>query len=475
MKDKIFNILLIVFSLLFLIYPASYGMIDLKISFLFIVVIVSIFYFLKKIRFKININEKYYPYIIICLCFITRVIIVLIFNSYISQVSNFRDALNAAQTLNFSSKFYKIFSHWTLYPFILHCIFKIFGTSQLVALLTNSVILTINSFLIYKIGSVVANKKLGFISSIIYIIWPANILYTLIVNPENLGISLLLFSTYLFLRLEYNTDLSQKRKILDLVIIGTFLGLSVFFKNFAPVLIIAFIIYYFLFVLKNNGSRKFLISKVVSIIIIFVMFTLSKQIMFLAIDNLVGTKVARNIVPGFLNIGLRGDGTLSENRWVVYEELLNKYDYDFKLANKEMTNSLIEDIKNNDSAVRKKGFFENKANILFGGDYTRIDYVILSLGNHTYLKSLLSKYIIPLNNIFYIGVITFMVIEALFLMKQKNLGLILLEIIIHGCALMLIIVEAQNRYMYSIQPFMCILASNGIITLKKEVCEKFSI
>lgn len=40
---------------------------------------------------------------------------------------------------------------------------------------------------------------------------------------------------------------------------------------------------------------------------------------------------------------------------------------------------------------------------------------------------------------------------------------------------MLIIVEAQNRYMYSIQPFMCILASNGIITLKKEVCEKFSI
>ena len=60
-------------------------------------------------------------------------------------------------------------------------------------------------------------------------------------------------------------------------------------------------------------------------------------------------------------------------------------------------------------------------------------------------------------------------------MKQKNLGLILLEIIIHGCALMLIIVEAQNRYMYSIQPFMCILASNGIITLKKEVCKKFSI
>ena len=49
MKDKIFNILLIVFSLLFLIYPASYGMIDLKISFLFIAVIVSIFYFLKKI------------------------------------------------------------------------------------------------------------------------------------------------------------------------------------------------------------------------------------------------------------------------------------------------------------------------------------------------------------------------------------------------------------------------------------------
>ena len=162
MKDKIFKILITIFALLFLIYPTSYGITDMKISFIFLFLLIPLLFLIKKMKFKIPIKDKYYPLIIFFLTLLSRLIVVLIFNPYISQVSNFKDALEGAMTLDFSSNFYRIFNHWTLYPAMLHVIFKIFGTSQLVALLTNVVLLSINSVLIYKIGSLLLNKKSGF-------------------------------------------------------------------------------------------------------------------------------------------------------------------------------------------------------------------------------------------------------------------------------------------------------------------------
>lgn len=477
MKDKIFKILITIFALLFLIYPTSYGITDMKISFIFLFLLIPLLFLIKKIKIKIPIKEKYYPLIIFFLTLLSRLIVVLIFNPYISQVSNFKDALDGAMTLDFSSNFYRIFNHWTLYPAMLNVIFKIFGSSQLVALLTNAVLLSINSVLIYKIGSLLLNKKSGVLSALIYIIWPSNILYTLIVNPENFGILLLLSSLYLFIKLEKNQNsknINQYKKIIYLIVIGLLLGVSVFFKNFALVFIIAFVIYYILNIFKTNNIKQYIVKRLFYIIIICLTFSLSSQITSLVVDNIVGTRVSRNIIPGFLNIGLRGDGTLSENRWVVYEALLEKYNYDFDLANEEMLESIIDDIKDSNSNVRQKGFFDNKANILFNGDHGKLDYVSESLkeGNHIRIINILNNKIIPLNNVFYTIIITLMGIGLIFLIRKKDLEVLLLYIIIFGVALMLLIVEAQNRYMYSIQPLMCILATYAVINMKNKIVIK---
>lgn len=471
-KDTIIKIIIIIFSLLFLIYPTSYGITDLKISILSLFLIILFILAFKKIKIKNFINEKYYPLIVFLFAIVSRIIVVLIFNSYITQVSNFKDALDRAYTLDFSDNFYRIFNHWTLYPAILHVIFKIFGASQLVALLTNALILSVNAVMIYKIGSILINKKAGLVSAFIYIIWPSNILYTLIVNPEHLGILFLLVSLYLFIKIEKSESVNDSKLInyIYLVVIGVLLGISVYFKNFAPVFLIAFIIYYFLNIFKTNNIKQYIKRRLLFLIIISCSFFLTNKVTCLVVDDIVGTKVARNIIPGFLNIGLRGDGTLSENRWILYENLLEKHNYNFKLANKEMLAGILDDLGNKDSDVRKKGFFDNKANVLFKGDHGKLDYVIESLNveNHFIVINLLNKYVIPLNNVYYISIFTLVGLGVIFLIKKKNLEVLLLYIIIYGTSLMLIIVEAQNRYMYSIQPLMCILAVYAFINIKNK-------
>ena len=109
-KDTIIKIMIIIFSLLFLIYPTSYGITDLKISILSLFLIILFILAFKKIKIKNFINEKYYPLIVFLFAIVSRIIVVLIFNSYITQVSNFKDALDRAYTLDFSDNFYRIFN-----------------------------------------------------------------------------------------------------------------------------------------------------------------------------------------------------------------------------------------------------------------------------------------------------------------------------------------------------------------------------
>ena len=141
MKNKILSILLYIFTFLFLIYPTSYGISDLKVVFTFVALLLLVLLLYKKVKIfqKININKKFYPWIILILATITRIGIVLIFESHITQLSTFGGAFSASNTLNFSDDFHLIYTHWILYPTIIHGIYQIFGSSQLVALLTSAV------------------------------------------------------------------------------------------------------------------------------------------------------------------------------------------------------------------------------------------------------------------------------------------------------------------------------------------------
>lgn len=468
-KNNILTLLLLVFVILFLLYPTSYGIYNIKSIFLFLILFSILCCLIKKAKFRIN--EKYYILIIIILAIMSRIGIVLIFNSFISQVSDFGDAINASKTLIFSSSYHRIFTHWILWPSLINPLYKIFGNSQLVALLVNAIILILTSMLLYKIGSLLFNKrKYGFYASLLYIIWPANILYTLIFTQEHLCQLLLLLIIYLFL-LQETRNLSNKNKfksIILYVIIGILLGLSTFFKNFAPVFIIAFIIYYILYFLKNKIKKSELKWRAISIIIICLAFFASKNLIFIGIDKLAGVKVARNITPCYLNVGLRDKGVYNKINYEMYFNTAEQYNYDFNKTNKKIMKDLINYYKNKENSLSITELLDYKAKIIFGGDSARLLWVTKSfeVGEHYRIINIINKYIVPLNETFFIVLVFLVSIGIKDILIKKDLKIFLLYLTFYGSLLLLILVEAQNRYMYAVQPILCILAIQGLYYIK---------
>lgn len=480
MKNKLLSALLLIFSVLFLYYPASYGITDIKPIISFVIVISMLAIIVKKFNLKLNNIEKYYIFIILLLAILTRIGIVFLLNNKVIQISDFEMALDVAKTGWFQTEYYQVFTHWIIYPKILSHMFKIFGTSQLIALLTNGVVLVLTSLLIYKNAiTIFKNKTLGFISSLLYILWPANILYTLIITPEHFCTFTLMLVLLLFLNLQ-EKGYENNRKLYLVVIsllIGVLLSISSFFKNFAPVFIIAFIIYYFMDFLKNYEYKKDLKKafsfnkthfKILSVFIIMITFLSSNNIIFNKIEkDIVKAKVVRNVAPCYLNVGLRDSGVYSPENYQMYFDTLKKYNYDYKKANREILKNLKYYLKEEVNKEELKKLLDSKSKIIFGNDESKLNFLSLSIQNDNILAESINTDIKEINNKYFTIIVFLAIIGLIASNKEKNLKLFLSYLIFFGGLLLILIIEGQNRYMYAIQPLLCIGAVSGINIISK--------
>ena len=373
---------------------------------------------------------------ILVLAITTRIGIVLLFESHIIQVSDFGGAFSASNTLDFSSDYHRVFTHWILYPTLIHGIYQIFGSSQLVALLTNAVILIVASILVYKVSSLLfKNKTAGFVSALLYIFWPSNILYTLIFTQEHICLLLLLIVLYLFLIIENKEDLKLSIKnVILLLLIGICLGLSTFFKNFAPAFIIAFIIYYFLKGFTEKNIKKYTLMKLGTIVIILIGFITTKNLVFIGIDHLAGHPVARNITPCYLNVGLNTNGTYNAGIYNEYFNAVKENDYDYDKANDEIMDLLKKRLSDKNASIWQEDFFDNKAKIIFGNDEAKISWLVSSINakGTMQITNFIENDYKDWNNNYFIILVTLMSLGLISMNKNKDLKKFLLYLVLFG-------------------------------------------
>lgn len=134
-----------------------------------------------------------------------------------------------------------------------------------------------------------------------------------------------------------------------------------------------------------------------------------------------------------------------------------------------MTN-LIKNLKSEESSIKNKGFWENKASIVFGGDGSRLEWIKESLKpkEHFRVINIINNYIYNINNSFFIILVFLTSVGLIVMYKSKSLKQFLLYLILYGSLLLLLLVEGQNRYMYAIQPLLCILSVPGINYIKNK-------
>ena len=464
MRKKIVNILLICFSLIASVYPFSYGITNISNIILFI----TIYIFINKYHIfsKIKINEDKYIWLVLIFAIISRIGIVIALNKNIIQVSDFKYALTAAMTGDFTADYYRAFTHWILYPAFVNVIFKIFGYSQFIALLINAIILIMVSVLIFLISTrIFKNKKYGLISALFYIFWPSNILYTIVFTQEHLCSLLLLLGFYTYIKVEEIHKMYKKNLLSFLA--GFWLALSAFCKNFAPVFVIAIIIYSILKFIKEYDTKKLKVT-LINTLVLLLSFISVKQLIYTGIDKLATHKVSRDSSSYYLKVGLTY-GISDKKTYDNYFETLKVMNYDYEKINKFTKQEIKETIKNKNSSVREKDFFVKKAQILFNGENQRnskLKWIKKSIINNNLIK-FIDKYIIKVNEFYYAVIMFLNIIGLIYLIKTQNLKIFLTYLIIFGTALMLILVEVQNRYLYSLSPFFCIILNSGILTLTK--------
>lgn len=474
MKKFIFT----TFYILFLIYPFSFCMTDSTLFMCSLLCIIFLIMPSQIIRKNINFNRivnnnfvKWYTLIIFILSLLIRIITSFILSDNIMQISDFKTAYKTASTLDYSADYYRICIHWILLPKILNCIFNLFGSSQLVMFVFNSIICSISAVLIYYVSHILfKNKILSLFASILYIIWPANILYVGVCTPEHITQLLLLLAIFLSL-LGFNESKKIKKYFLFLIS-GILLGLTTFFKNFGIVFVIALAIYFVLKLILNfKNVKKSILDYCICVLLILLGYVAITQLTFLYLDYLVGNTVSRSNIPYFLTVGLisTNNGTFSYDIVNNFFDDVKQSNYNYELVNSNMMKELMEDLKDNNNLSE---LLYEKAKIVIQNDQSRMHFLsqmALENGSTNFAKFL--QNIIPLNNFYYLCIFSLVGIGLLKFLNQSyfNLELFFLYIAIFGCYLLLIIIEAQNRYNYSILPFLCILSTAGFYYLFKKI------
>jgi len=107
---------------------------------------------------------------------------------------------------------------------------------------------------IYKLGSLLFNKKIGLIASFLLSIFPLSVIYSTRSMPDIPMTFFMVLSVFLFLRAELGKN--NKNNYILYILSGIFWGMSYLIKEFSIVLILFFVIY---FIYKKRIKKHYLL------------------------------------------------------------------------------------------------------------------------------------------------------------------------------------------------------------------------
>jgi Dolichyl-phosphate-mannose-protein mannosyltransferase len=154
-----------------------------------------------------------------------------------------------------------------LYINILFLILKIYNSTLVIRIL-NVILNSLQLLLLYKVSAKIFNKDVAIYSSLIYIFYLNNLGIVLLNYTELLFGVLILASIYFYLSAE-QADLKNNKR--GYFVAGIFAAASIGVRPLGWALILAYIIIY-IFKLRKNSSNKFEILRVVSGLLIFILF-----------------------------------------------------------------------------------------------------------------------------------------------------------------------------------------------------------
>lgn len=488
---KIFNLLEKFFWIIFTVFSFGIGIIvwnyNLKLApssplsnttLFFSALILLLLFFLMHLLIKIQgledeLNKWFvFPLLFIIISLMIKLAVFIFLGEQTQQVSDFEFAFSTAKyNSQLTNDYLKIITSWTLYIKYLSLVGRFLELTTEHIILLNIFWCILSELLIYYILLLNTNNvALSTVAVVLYLVWPIQNFYILLLTPEFLNILLMLF-TILLLSVAFKKVLSgyTPKAFLYLLLASISLRLSGFFKGIDIVMLIALFILLFL---KYYDFKKSITIKLVFAGLTFGIgiYILTGNLIWNSLDNYIagnGNHINRNIVPYYLSQGLNFQNWGSWNPEVTaeYLELARSTNYDFDIVNSTTLSKIVVELSNNrknliplllkkfDAAWSNASYFEWIT--------ATINPSLLPLNYHSYSYklSVFSQWY------YFIIVIGVIVGNIISIIKKPNSLILLCGIFSFGFLLLLLLTEVQPRYKCVLYPYLAILSANGFFEL----------
>ena len=357
---------------------------------------------------------------------------------------------------------HKFFHGWFLY----HLGFR----SQMLIYTLQCVYAGLIAALLYLIGRRIRDRRLGLIASVLYILWPIQTLYQAQTSEEHPAAFIAVLLVWLFIAIGQRIETLEERPgidrtlILEYVVAGILCGLSPLFKDWAVICLIAVLIgSIYLAIHLTRRQRIWLAAGILAVLVL-------RTGVHTAFDHVagrvMGVPIGASVVvahmyetldPEFSTGHLQHDKALSDE----YRQIVEDYDWDFDAANEVALSivryKVLSGLDKMPGLLLRKGIDANSGtDNMIAWSFQGLDRSVRSTFQG--LISLLTD----LEQAWYVLMVLCIMLCAL-LFRDRYMYLVLL--LIDGGIASQLLVEAQQRYKYSIEAVWCLAAAGGLYAL----------
>ena len=389
-------------------------------------------------------------------------------------ISDFYVMYNAAISItegayNFSSSQY--FTTWVYqlgFTFYQAAVLFIFNHHVLALKLLNIAFSIGIIVCIYFTGKRLFNASVGRIAAIMYTIYIPNIMFTSVLTNQHIATFLFYLSFYLLI-----TKFRASR--IAWLYIGLLLSVANVLRPLAPVVLIAVVIYFMLYLLTKDSipvkDKLFCVGKnLIGILLTFVL--VGKLISAAFIAGGLTEYPLENRDPYWkfvlgLNSETSGQYSESDAELIISLPLGEERD--------EISKQLIMERLENKSQLIQ--LFKNKFKLMWGGNDASIYWSLDTFEEDSLFgfdRLELMECLYAAEQIFYILIIFFSAVAFVFLFikKQKEYPYSLYILLIVGYILVHLLIEIQTRYRYFIMPAFILFAGYGLVKITEHLSMK---
>ncbi len=356
--------------------------------------------------------------------------------------------------------------HWGIYTLTVAVIF-----SHLLNLLTgiqilNMILAGFTAIGIYLLGKkVFDSEKIGLLSSIIYILYPADLLYKSLPTGDHIFIAVLPYIFLLFFNALQSDPISKRNHFLFLII-GLLAGFVDLYKPVGMVLIIAMAIV-ILISLPKLLVNKF--SGIIAIFILIVGFITIRGLGSSILEYRTGLEIQPTYFFRSIRIGLdiQNNGMWNDQTSRNIEKTI--IENDARTADKILLDETLNNIFANFSDL--PAFFYKKFDYVWMSDY---DFHFWTAQNREQIDSLainnfIERDLLIFVDAYHLFLLVFSFIGVIFagISKKTNPTYVAISLFVFGIAILLLIMEVQQRYRGIIMSVLPILAAYGIYAVEE--------